>query len=80
VDEKRSEDPLVLWTVYDKPRDFPRCFVARKFEITTKGHRPTGMFLIGPDLDQLRQYLEHMGLSRIDRNEGDEPHIVECWL
>ena len=75
-----QSDPLEIWTVYDRPRDYPNCYVARKFVITNGKHGPTGMFMIGVDLDQMRQYLAHMGLTRMDRHPDDEPQIVESWI
>jgi hypothetical protein len=62
--------------VYDRPRDWPNHFVARLF----MGVDPTGDIVLAHDLDALREHLAERGLVRMDRMEGDKPHIVETWL
>ena len=67
---------LTTWTVYDHPRDFPHCYVARRFE----GERPTGDLVVAADLDALRQQLIERGLVCLDRDPEDDPAIMETWL
>ena len=76
----RAVEELVVWTVYERPSDYPHCYVARKFHITQKGAEPTGQFMLGYDLDVMRRHLERMGLVKLDRAALDEPHIVESWI
>jgi hypothetical protein len=66
----------VLWTVYERPRDFPNSCVARKWI----GENPTPQILIAPSVEALRVIFRGAGLACIPRQEGDEPHIVEIWL
>jgi hypothetical protein len=75
-----KRDPFFVWTVYDKPSDAPHCFVARRFEIKPEGLRATGTFMIGPDLDIIREQLLTMGLIPLARNEEDDSKIVETWI
>lgn len=63
------------WTVYEKPRDFPRLFVARRFE----WDQPTKDFIVGPSLDAVRAQLP-AGLMCLSRSPEDDPMIVEIWM
>ena len=64
-----------MWVVYDSPVDLPGRFVARKWS----GLEPTGDIRQAKTLDWLRQQLP-IGLTRIDRQPGDDENIVEVWL
>jgi hypothetical protein len=72
---------LSIWTVYDRPKDFPRGHVARRFEVGVASPEPvaTGDFVEG-ELSALRDNFRWCGLTCLTRNEGDDPVIVECWL
>jgi hypothetical protein len=68
---------LSIWTVYDHPRDYPHCYVARQF----RGEQPTNSILISADLEVLREVLlVDMGLTRLERDVSDDPVILETWL
>jgi hypothetical protein len=71
---------LVIWTVYDRPKDHPDGFVARMFEVGG-GDAPvaTDRTLTG-ELEELRAVFWKAGLMKLTREEGDEPQIVECWV
>jgi len=75
-------DSLSMWTVYDHPKDFPNTFVAREFRIGPGGKMEiTANVIISADIDVLRRtLLTDMGLTCLDRNEEDDPAIVETWL
>ena len=73
-------DKLAMWTVYDHPNDYPHCYVARRYEIDSKGARPTVDIMISPNIDALRTALSARGLIPIARNPEDDPKIVETWL
>jgi hypothetical protein len=68
-----------MWTVYEKPSDYPHCFVARKFlvdgEIT-----PTDEIIVSRDLAPIQRQLERGGFVRLARDLYDEPQIVEVWV
>lgn len=75
-----SNDPLVMWTVYEKPRDFPRSYVARKWLVQGGGNfGPTPEHIVSPSLDVLRMLLP-AGLTCVPRTPGDDPCIVEVWF
>lgn len=67
---------LPIWVVYDHPKDYPACYVARKW----LGEEPTDAMIVAPSLELLRQWLGGMGLVRMDRFEEDDPVIMEVWL
>jgi hypothetical protein len=74
-------DPLIMWTVYDRPADYPNSFVARKFEVSSGGElRPTADMIVAPDLGNIRRVLANRGLTCITRSLDDDPKIVETWL
>jgi hypothetical protein len=74
--EVATERDLVIWTIYDHPRDFPNTFVARKFA----GARATNDIMVAARLDDIRNMLERMGLVCLGRQPDDDPKIVEMWL
>lgn len=67
---------LSIWVVYDHPTDWPDYFVAREWI----GEQPGNMVTLERDLDRLRDRLRRMGLTRLERNEEDDPVILETWL
>jgi hypothetical protein len=67
---------LTIWTVYDHPKDYPNNYVARRFENDIPQHE----FMVCPDLETIRLLMVCKGLTRIPRQEGDDPVIVEVWL
>lgn len=72
---------LAMWTVYDRPLDYPDKFVARRFDVDDGGYRPSGSIIIAPDLETLRNILEfELHLTCLSRSPEDEPQIVETWL
>ena len=66
---------LSLWTIYDRPRDHPEGFIARRFEFEGL----TDDTLTG-ELEDIRKVLWQAGLCKLSRNDGDEPQIVETWV
>jgi hypothetical protein len=71
-----DQAPFVLWTVYDKPKDFPGLYVARKFTLTG----PTPSAMTSEDLSALRSALMRMGLVPMPRSPEDDPVIIETWI
>lgn len=69
---------LPIWTIYERPADYPDLFVARLFI----GGKPSAKALFGRTLDEVRAVLTHTypGLFCIPRDPRDEPQIVETWL
>ena len=71
---------LVMWTIYDHPRDFPNCFVARKQRIRGNGIEHTAEVVQSDSLGKLRARFRRMGLVAIARHPNDDPVVVECWI
>jgi hypothetical protein len=77
--EAAKRGALSMWTVYKRPKDYACGYVARRFEVAGDV-TPTAMSLKCLELEPIRQKLARAGLTRLDRNEDDEPQIVETWL
>ena len=72
---------LRIWTVYERPKDYPDSYVARLFEVDADGSRPTESIIICERLEQLQDMLEfEMHLTKLMRHPEDDPVIVETWL
>lgn len=68
-----------MWTVYDRPRDYPHSVVARKWLILRGREWMTSEMIVGPDLDSVRSQLPPH-LFCLPRFERDDPCLVEVWL
>jgi hypothetical protein len=77
--EAAQRGRTTIWTIYDRPRDHPDGFIARRFEIGSGSTTPTKDTLTGK-VDDLRYALERAGFVKITRSEGDEAPIVESWI
>jgi hypothetical protein len=66
---------LNIWTVFDRPLDYPHGFIARRFELD----QPTQDAFEG-DIDAIREAFERCGLYCLKRNDVDHPSVVETWL
>lgn len=64
-----------LWTVYEKPADYPAQWVARRHTLVG----PTAAAVFALSLDAVCEKLPP-GLYCIPRQPDDEPCIVETWL
>lgn len=73
-----SAEPLSIWTVYQRPADFPTKFVARRW-LATGELVATDNVLLDDTLDALRNRLPP-GLIQMPRDPSDDPTIVETWL
>jgi hypothetical protein len=78
--EAAKRGRLTIWTVYERPRDYPCGFIVRAFEISSTGPQPTGHVIKCLDLEPIREKLQRAGLTRLMRDEKDEPQIVESWI
>lgn len=66
---------LSMWTIYERPLDYPHSFVARRWTL----NGPTKDIIIGHTLIEVHAYLPP-GLYRIGRHPSDDPVIVETWI
>lgn len=67
---------LNLWTIYDKPLDYPHGTCARRHEVPGG---PTEHMLIA-ELEFLRETFREAGLHCLKRQENDDIKIVETWI
>lgn len=67
---------LSIWVVYDHPRDWPRFYVARRYE----GVRPTDRVIMDVSIERLRRQLQKLGLVKLMPDPSDDPVIMETWL
>jgi len=78
--EAAKRGVLTIWTVYERPKDYPIGWIARMFEISGAGPKPTGRVIKCAALQPIREKLIRAGLTCLPRQEGDEPQIVESWI
>lgn len=69
---------LELWTIYNKPKDFPDHYVARKFLID-KEPIPTMDYFTANTLNEIRLMIPP-GLVMMMRDPNDHPNVVETWI
>jgi hypothetical protein len=74
-DDQQRQGRLCIWTVYERPADYPQHYVARLY--TERGR--THMVLLDAALGSLRVQLP-AGLTVRARQAGDDPVIIESWL
>jgi hypothetical protein len=75
-----DDDVLSIWTIYERPRDYPDQCVARRFEVRRDGSSgPTNDMFVADTVDELRLLLPH-GLFCLTRKPTDDPVIVETWV
>jgi hypothetical protein len=77
--EASQRGQLTIWTIYDRPKDHPDGFIARRFEVGGHGPVATADTLNG-ELEDLRQAFWKAGLMKRKRQDGDDARIVESWL
>lgn len=82
-----SPDAINMWVVCKNPRDYPGQYTARRSVITRGGIVKTSDLLLAFSLETVRQLVrsraEQMGylrLDRLERQEEDDPVIVEAWI
>lgn len=71
-------DVLSMWHVYDRPKDYPTQYVARRWEVLNEPSATTDIF-VADTLDGLRNLLPQ-GLYRLPASPGDDPVILETWV
>jgi hypothetical protein len=74
-----ASDLLPMWTICERPTDFPSGYTARCHVVAKGWSRPTEHCLCG-DLEMLREVLDSAGLVCMARDPSDEAQIVETWV
>ena len=78
--EASKRGALTIWTIFDKPKDFPEGYIARRFEVSEGGRTLATRDTLTGKLEDIRMALEKAGLMKMAREDGDEPQIVENWV
>ena len=72
---------MKLWTIYERPADYPNRYVARESEVGGNEDAPrTKRMKFSSDLSALRKQMEQLGLTQYKRDPEDQLCIVEVWL
>lgn len=75
-----EEVGLPVWTVYEHPLDYPQWYVVRRSWVIdgkiVMEPKPCGM---GATLEDVRATIPEW-LTRMPRQPGDDPVIVETWF
>jgi hypothetical protein len=71
---------MPVWTIYEKPFDYPEGFIARANVASRDGQmQATTAVITGATLEEVRAQLPP-GLACFPRDESDSYVIVESWL
>jgi hypothetical protein len=68
-----------VWTVYDRPTDYPNHFVLRCWHVIGGTPMPNPHCYLADTLEGIRM-LVPPGLNRMERRPEDDEKIVENWL
>ncbi len=72
-------EDLSMWTIYEKPLDYPDHFVVRKHIVRGGETFPTHTVVITETLEAARKAVPP-GLHNLGRQPEDEAQIVETWV
>jgi hypothetical protein len=75
----RAADLLSMWTICERPTDFPTGYTARCHVVGNGVFGHTQECICG-DLEMLREVLDSAGLICMPRDPSDEAQIVETWV
>ena len=78
-----ENDVLINYAVYDHPRDFPDDYVVRRWFVKRGLSEPVperSIYMQSENLLDIRTRMKELGLTRINRQEGDDATILETWL
>jgi hypothetical protein len=82
--EAEQAGKLSMWTIYNRPSDYPEGYIARRHETDKGGSTATNMVMKSGNTDWhlnlLRTVFERSGLVAIERHPDDDANIVEVWM
>ena len=70
---------LSQWVIYDHPKDYPKHYVVRRWDIGRFGVMPDQKAILANSLSEARANLPP-GLYRMARYQDDDPAILEVWM
>lgn len=72
---------LKMWTLYDRPSDYPEAIVARRWSIEADGlAHSEPLTIVAATVQPIRDALAAAGLVGLPRAPDDDPIIMETWL
>lgn len=71
---------LSMWTVYQSPTDYPGQFVARRWICDNNPPIATSDMLVSPLYEDIRRAMIERDMVRMQRNDEDDPVILETWI
>lgn len=74
-----STQDLFIWTIYNRPLDYPDKIVAREFIIRPQGAVASGEMFVADTIAEARALLPP-GLVSLGRQDADDPVIVESLI
>jgi hypothetical protein len=74
-----TEGTLSMWTIYRKPADYPDGYVVREWIIGAAAEPVPGEGKRAVTLEKARE-LVPPGMYKLNRQDGDDPVIVETWV
>lgn len=75
-----TNDGLTIWVIFDRPKDYPEYFVARKFIYKDGGMQATSLIFKNKEIENIRTNFRAKGFSPIPRQVDDDPVIIESWI
>lgn len=75
-----STDSLLVWTLFNRPRDFPLHCVLRFWKVYPGVMEPHPIACLYDFNIQAIDDLEKMGLICIGRELEDDPNIIGSWV
>lgn len=69
---------LLMFTIYEKPKDHPNGFMVRAWRVESKDPTPLEATRVDT-LEEARQLIP-AGMVKIPRDPSDDPVIVESWI
>ena len=70
---RQTTMPII--TIFNSPTDYPGKYVARVFDVG----KPTTLAAVADTYEELMQ-ANPAGMVRLERNEKDDPVILETWI
>jgi hypothetical protein len=70
-------DDVIIWTIYRRPTDYPRQYVARPHSV--RQGSPFLVHLLANTLEEIRAMIPPH-LAQFDRDPSDDIPIVEIWI
>lgn len=70
---KQTTMPIIM--IFESPEDYPGKYVARVFDVD----KPTNLAAVADTYEELQQAIP-AGMVRLERNEKDDPVILETWI